>query len=89
MVREIRRGVEGSVSTHRTVKLGTFPTTIMDDVLHADVGTGKQLGTIDQVVIITFTIITVVVVVVEVGTSTLGPRLGMLVLGGATTTPRS
>lgn len=85
MVREMRRGVEGSVSTHRTVKLGTFPTTIVDDVLHADVGTGKQLGTIDQVVIITFTIITVVV---EVGTSTLGPRLGMLVLGGATTTPR-
>lgn len=77
-----------AVSTHRTVKLGTFPTTIMDDVLHADVGTGKQLGTIDQVVVITFTIITVVVVV-KVGTSTLGPRLGMLVLGGATTTPRS
>lgn len=91
MVRGCDGRREDRHETHRTVKFWPFPTTVMEDVLHTDVGTGKYLlfGTIGRpVAILAISIIVIIIVLDAVGgISAFGPRLRVLVLGSATTTP--
>lgn len=77
--------------THRTVKFWPFPTTVMEDVFHADVGTGEYFfsSTISRpVAILAISIIVIIIALDAVRRiSAFGPRLRVLVLGSATTTP--